>query len=431
MPDSLFGNTDRGGPLTDSVQPGQKLTLAQCVGIALERNPRTAGTWHAARAYAARSGQARSAYLPSVGFTASAGRGNPTELDGSTDRGTQNTYESVFGIRYLLFDGGGREARVRGADADLLAANLRHNATLQRVTFDLAEAYYELLGAQSLEALTRETIGQREQHVQLAEARYTTGLVPKSDVLKARTEKADADLALVQAQNAVRVAKGRLASLMGLRVSLPFEIAELPKEILKREPSDIEALLDEAARNRPELRAALAQIESQRESANFARARRWPSISLDSEYGWMERSFPAGEEQWSVGVSVEFPLFTGFDRTYDIQRAQAELEQQITEHQNLLRGVELEVWNAYSKIVEAGRAIDAASRFVASAEESARVAEGEYKNGTGSIIGLIDAQEKSAAARTRLIQAKLDWRTAAARFERAVGRSFIAAGNGR
>jgi outer membrane protein TolC len=51
--------------------------------------------------------------------------------------------------------------------------------------------------------------------------------------------------------------------------------------------------------------------------------------------------------------------------------------------------VELEVWTAYLRIIESNQAIDAASRFVASAEESARIAEGEYKNGTGSIIGLI------------------------------------------
>lgn len=410
--------------MPDSLQPGQKLTLAQCVGIALERNPRTAGTWHAARAYAARSGQTRSAYLPSIGFTSSASRGDPIELDGGTDRGIQNTYGAVFGIRYLLFDGGSREAKIRGADADLLAANFRHNATLQEVTFSVAEAYYDLLGAQSLEMLALETISQRERHVQLAEARHVAGLAPRSDLLQAQTEKAEADLALLQAQNAVRVARGRLASLMGLRVSLPFEIAELPEEVLEREPLNIEALLDEAARNRPELRAALAQIASQREAVKSAKARYWPSISLDSQYGWMERSFPPGEDQWSVGVSVEFPLFTGFDRTYDVRQAHAELEQRVAEHRDLLRGVELDVWNAYSKIVEAGRAIDAASKFVVSAEESARVAEGEYKNGTGSIIGLIDAQKASAAAQTRLIQAKLDWRTAAARFEQAVGRSF-------
>jgi outer membrane protein TolC len=54
------------------------------------------------------------------------------------------------------------------------------------------------------------------------------------------------------------------------------------------------------------------------------------------------------------------------------------------------------------------------------------MAEGEYKNGTGSMIELIDAQTTRTAARTQLIQAGLEWYTAMARFERAVGRTMAA-----
>ena len=112
------------------------------------------------------------------------------------------------------------------------------------------------------------------------------------------------------------------------------------------------------------------------------------------------------------------------DRTYQLHGSKADLARAVAEREGPLQGVELEVWTAYWQTIEAGEAIEAAKRFVASAEESARVAEGEYKNGTGSIIGLIDAQTARTAARDRLIQARLDWRTAMARFERAVGRSL-------
>jgi outer membrane protein TolC len=100
------------------------------------------------------------------------------------------------------------------------------------------------------------------------------------------------------------------------------------------------------------------------------------------------------------------------------------LAKAVADRENLLRGVELEVWTAYSQVIEAGQAIQAAEKLVASAEESARVAEGEYKSGTGSIIGLIDAQTARTSARTSLIQARLDWYTALAQFERAVGRTL-------
>lgn len=82
------------------------------------------------------------------------------------------------------------------------------------------------------------------------------------------------------------------------------------------------------------------------------------------------------------------------------------------------------MWITYTQIIESDQAVQASEKLVASAEESARVAEGEYKNGTGFIIELIDAQTARTIAKTRLVQARLDWYTAIARFERAVGRTL-------
>ena len=53
------------------------------------------------------------------------------------------------------------------------------------------------------------------------------------------------------------------------------------------------------------------------------------------------------------------------------------------------------------------------------------MAEGEYKNGTGSIIELIDAQTARTTARNQLIRVRLEWRTAMVRLEQAVGRSLL------
>jgi outer membrane protein len=160
---------------------------------------------------------------------------------------------------------------------------------------------------------------------------------------------------------------------MGLRVWDSFEIVDVQEDVQRQELADIESLLDEAARNRPELWVALAQIAVQRAGVKAAEACYWPAVSFGTD----------------VGVVLDAPLFTGFDRTYQVHRAKADLARVVAGRQSILRSVELEVWTAYLRIIESNQAIDAASRFVASAEESARIAEGEYKNGTGSIIGLI------------------------------------------
>jgi len=403
---------------------GRTISLGQCVTVALEHNPRTAESWQSIRAAAARTGRTRADYLPIIGFTSSAARGETVQLDRDTDLGTQNRYDGVFGLRWLIFDGGGREARVDAATAEVLAMGFRHNTALQDVALLTVESYYNLLAALSFRRLAEETVRQRDYQLRLAQARHKAGVVSKSDVLRAETEKADAELNLVRARNAVAVARGRLASAMGVSVSASFQVADLPKSHYQQQVDDVQVLLGEAVSKRSELHTALAQVRAQEAGVRLAESRYWPALAMDTGLGWIGRSFPPDQRQWTVGAAIDLPLFTGFDRNYQLHASKAELDRALAARRIVLQGVELEVWTAYWQAIEATQAIGAAERFVASAEESARVAQGEYKNGTGSIVDLIDAQTQRTVARDRLIQARLDWRTAIARLERAVGRSL-------
>ncbi|MDP2898598.1 MAG: TolC family protein [bacterium] len=397
------------------------LTLAQCVRIALERNPRTRSSWLSSLSAAATVGEKQAAFFPSVDLTSEARRADPALLDREAQRGPGNAFDAGIGFGYLLFDGGARSSRVRGAEADLLAANFHHNATLQDVALSVEEAYYESLADRSSMKVAEEAVKQAQSHVELAEARHAAGVVARSDVLKGETEKAAADLELVRARSAVQIARGRLSSAMGLSVSESFEIADLPKQTNEQNLSDIYGFLNEAARNRPELQSALAQVEGKRAEVKAAQARYWPVLTSNASYGWQDRELEDDREAWAVAVGMSLPIFSGFERAYQVRRAKYDLDKTISDHAELLRGVELEVWTAYSRVVEADQAIDAAGKLVASAEESARAAEAEYRTGAGSIIELIDAQTARTAANTRRVQADLDWHVARARLRRAIG----------
>ena len=403
---------------------GRFLSLAQCIKIALEQNPQTRESWQRARSAAAGVGQARSPYLPSVDVTAGANRGAPVLLDSKQQPGTVDTFTAGFSVRYLLFDGGARSAGLTGAESELFAANFQHNATLQDVALKVEEVYYQLLAAQELERVAEQTIRQIQYHVDVARARYQNGLVARSDVLKSETEMADAELLLVRARSQVRVVHGRLASAMGLVPSENFEVMELPGNPHQREMADIKHLMADASSRRPELRAALARIGSTRSNIDAGKARYWPRVTLNTDYGRRDRTFVPERDEWSLGIGIIWPLFDGFNREYTIHRAESDLDRSVAEYEILLRGIELEVWTAYSRLIEAGQAIEAARVLVASAEENARVTEGQYKNGTTSIIEVTDAQTSRTTANVRLVQARLDWYTGLARLERAIGRTL-------
>ena len=400
------------------------VALADCIRIALERNPRTQFTWQAARAEAARVGEERAAYLPSVELDAQAAHGKSVSLDSEIERERRDTYAAGLDVSYLLLDGGARRARVQSAEAGLLAADFRHNTTLQDVALAVEESYYERLGAKWLLKLADETVKRTQYQLELARARHKAGMVTRADVLRAETQRAEAELLRVQARNGVNIAQGRLARNMGLPVNATFEIAEAPAEVQRAELPRIEQLLDEAARQRPELKTALAGIEQRRADLAGAQAASWPTLTATGSAGRKDTEFVPERDEWSVGLSLGYSLFDGFERSHRRRRAQAELASAMAEHADLLRGIELEVWTAYWRLTEAGEAMEAAAALTASASESARLAEGEYKSGVTSIVGLIDAQTAQTEADRRLVQSRLDWYTAKTRFERAVGRSL-------
>jgi outer membrane protein len=272
--------------------------------------------------------------------------------------------------------------------------------------------------------VAEEAVKRSRAHVDLARARREAGTALRFDVLKAETEQADADLLLVRSRGAARVARGRLCQAMGLRVSEAFEIEALPGDAGRGDLADVDRLLDEAARARPELLALGARIEARRADLRAVESEYFPAVSAAADYGWRDPDHAPRREEWAVGVGLSFPLFEGFATRYRAGRARAELARASADRESALRGIELEVWAAHSRVREAAEAVEAASKFAQSAEESARVAEGMYRGGTGSIIELVDSLAARTEARTRLVQATLDLHSARARFERSVGKAL-------
>jgi len=400
------------------------LSLADCIRIALENSPASRSSWHSARAAAAAVGEARSLYLPQVEFQADGRRLKSQVLTEVEDIFIRSIYDAKLSMSQLLLDGGARRARVDAARAVLEGAGCLHNATLLDVALNTEVAYYELLAARSLLDVATDALRQRERHLEFAQALQEQGLGRLVDVLQVKAEKADAALAVAEARNLVRVARGRLASAMGLPVSTHVEIQDITSDVSREVQEDVEALLAEGTRNRPRLKAALAQLRALRHQLQAEKAARLPELTLSASYGWVDvHLLPEERDEWAVSLGLRVPVFTGFQRTYAVRKAEAELKGAIAEYQKLLRDVELEIWEAYSAVLEAQEALEAAEAYVQSSRESLRVIEREYREGRATIVELIDAQNVVTRARNRQVKAGLNWHLAITRLERAVGRT--------
>ncbi|WP_121456936.1 TolC family protein [Azonexus fungiphilus] len=407
--------------------PATPLSALDAVDLALCKHPQTREVWASARLQAAQVGVARAGWLPSLDGRVGVNR-NFSE-DARTNQGTAS-----LTLSWLLFDAGQRQATLDNAARLLDAALATRDATVQTLFLGALQAYY---GAQAAQAAVR-AAGEAEraasESLAAAELRYRVGVATPADRLQAQTAASQARLNRQRADGEARNALGALANALGFPAQTPLTLAAAPAPgetaAFRR---DVEALIAAAVDRRPDLKAAEAQLRAAEASVAVARAQGRPTLTLGAGPSW-QRLDGDTSRGGTLGLTLNVPLFTGFENTYRVRAAEAQQEVRAAQRERLRNQVALDVWQAYQGLTTATEALQTTRDLVASAEQSERVALGRYKAGVGTVLDLLSAQSALAAARVERIRAELDWNIYRATLAQAMGAldySLLQAAEGR
>lgn len=406
-------------PCADDAPVPALLTLHDVIDLALCRNPRTRETWSAARVAAAQSGIARAPFLPNATIGA--------QVQGFDQRNTTTSGQRMQGsgtlsFNYLLFDFGGRSAALEQARQSLFAANWAHNATLQLVMLDAAQAYFQLYASEEAVVSARTAEQSALTSLEAARARQRAGTATRADVLQSQTAWSQAQLSRTQSEGDAAVARGVLANRVGLTASRAVRIVP-PADTVSRDTGEtaVDQLMEAAATRRPDLRAAQARVKAAEANVTIQESAGLPTVSLFGNAGRTETLPGLDTRSAAVGLSVNFPLFTGYRDTYNIRTAREQIALQQASADRLRNDVSLEVWQSYQDVRTQRQAVGAAADLVAAAQESYEVALGRYRAGVGTVTDLMAAQSLLANATLQRIQARFRWNVAKLTLARAVG----------
>lgn len=401
------------------IPDGVTLALPDVVEASLCNNPLTRLAWINARIQAAQVGVAQSAFLPTLSASAARSR------NGSNATGPALTYNQTsasLSANYLLYDFGGRAATLENARQLMAALAATQDATLQGVFLSAVQAYYQRYASEAAVTAARESLRASQESLKAAEARYRIGTGTPADRLQAQTAASQARLTLIQAEGNARSALGTLANAMGLdannapAIASPAEIA--PSGAFER---NVNELIAEAKRARPDLAAAEAQVKAAQANIAAVNAAGMPSIALSASQNYSDSGSGAALHGNTLGISVNIPLFSGFNTTYKVKAAEAQLAAKAAQLDQLSKQVSLDVWRAYYALITGTEALRASSDLVASAGESEKMAAGRYQAGVGGILDLLNAQSAVASARQQNIQALYNWRIAKTTLAQAMG----------
>ena len=411
-----------------AVVPDSPLELAEVIDLALCHNPQTRAAWVSAKVDASLVGVARAAYLPEIDASLSGSRRYSHSDD---ERDWSRSRTGNLTLSYLLFDFGGRAARLENSRQLLNAAIAHQDVTRQAVFLEAVQAFYQAHATAAAvdAALAAETAA--EQSFKAAEARYRAGVATPADRLQAQTAYSQSSLNRIRIQGSFKNAQGTLANVIGLDAQRPVALAPLAAPLVatsnaipQQFEANLEQAIDAAKRRRPDLAAALARYKAAEAAIDSARSEGLPRLNFSA--GPAYTATHLGDDRTrnrsgSLNLTLNIPLFSGFANTYQIRAAQARLEESDAAREKLALQVSLEVWQTWQDLRTASQSLATAANLLASAGASARVTLGRYQSGVGNILDVLNAQSALADAHMQQIQAAYDWHIARALLARALG----------
>lgn len=415
-PDPAAAGRTGGGPCATTL-PATPLTAIDVVDLALCNNPQTREVWANARVQAAQVGVAQAAWLPELDARFGASR---NYAQSSVPRYV-NAQSTALTLSWLVFDSGARSANLEGARELLAAAAATQDAVVQSLFLAALQAFYTAQAAKAAVVSTTEAERAAREGFNAAESRYNVGAATPADRLLAQTALSQATLTRIRAEGEARNSLGTLATTIGFSAASPITVAEpgslQPDAAFNR---DVAALIAEAELRRPDLKAAEAQVRAAEAGVDLAQAQGRPTLSLSAAPVWAEVD-NSSRNTGVLGLTLAVPLFTGFDTTYRVRSAAAQVDVRTAQRDSLKNQTALDVWRAYQNLATATQSLRSTADLVASAEQSERVALGRYKAGVGNVLDVLAAQSALASARLQRIQAALDWYVSRATLAQAMG----------
>ncbi len=398
------------------------LTVAQVVVTSLCHNPTTRASYLSLLAQADTYGTSYSGYLPTVTATAGATRAQTFGNHSKTETVSNGTGISAA---MTLFDFGQRELSIESAEMGLIAAGHSYDSTLQGAIAAALQGYYRLLTSQNAVGVARESELFAKESFDAAKLKHDIGLVPLADELQARGSYSQALLASQQADNQLAQDQGALALLMGLPPDAPVAVAEMEDVNLKVDPfgGEVKALMDKAKEKRKDLLASRAQLKGAETSLESLKRSHLATVTAGVNAGYDDlnvASSGTGRSQ-SIGINVSIPIFSGFSNQYSERAAEKQLSAQKEQLVQTELSVEQDVWRAWQNYQTAKLSWDTSQDQLASATQLKNVAIGRYKEGLGTILDVLSAQNAYSSALQSQLTTRYNLLTTRVDLVRAVG----------
>ena len=351
-------------------------------------------------------------------------------LNGGADRAGGGSSNSRSGNTFQTSIGGSWEPDVWGrlsrsvdsasASAQASAADLA-SARLS-AQGELAINYFSIRQTDAQQALLASTIDGYQRTLQITQNRYAASIAAKTDVLQAQTQLANAQAQALGLESQRAQLEHAIAVLLG-RAPADFTLLAAPWQASVPEvPLGVPSTL---LQRRPDIAAAERRVAVANEQIGIAQSAFYPSINLNTSYGFGASSladlFSAPSSLWSLGMSAAQVLFNAGATRERVAGAQAAQDAAVARYRQtvLLAFRNVEDQLAATRILERQQGL--LRQAAQAADETETQMLNRYRAGQVSYTEVVTAQASALSARRALVQLQADRQTTAVALIQSLG----------
>ena len=333
------------------------------------------------------------------------------QVDALNDPDPIGDFSATLAARWGILDPKLWAARA-AAKSQAEAASWSSERTREATLLLTHTLYYQAMSSQGQLDAARAALDAATSTVESFSSRQERGLLTRADLLGAQAEQAAARARLSAAQAA------RLDALedLGRHLGWDADSLPLPTDTLSAPESLDEPDFD--PRRRADLRALAAAEDAAHAARRQATFSFVPSVDGFGQYATHSADvFGFDENDWTVGVMLRWPLFAGFARFANVQRAQAESHIARIRYQEASRDARIELEQAQRAVRSARQQVDATQAAREAASSGRDLMRRRFDEGLATATDLLQAEARATAMRQSAIAALANYHIAVARLE--------------
>jgi NodT family efflux transporter outer membrane factor (OMF) lipoprotein len=393
----------------------------------------------AARAMVA---EARAAYFPTVGITASATRTHVgggsagasggtivTNNGGTTRAASTSGGSSTFNFFSVPLDVSWAPdlfGRVRNTvrefryAAQVSAADLENIRLVEQA--DLAVFFFELRGQDSLIDLQNRTIRAFREALDLARARVETGIDNPEAVAQAEVTLRSAEAAGTGLGVSRAIFEHAIATLIGR----PASVFEMPvKQLTTPVPSIPLGVPSELLERRPDIAAAERTMAQANAAIGVAKAAYYPTVNLTGTTGFqssmLSTLFSAPSFFWSIGASAAQTIFEGGLRRATVEQFTATYNADVALYRQTVLTAFQQVEDGLATLRVVSGEIGQQAEAIGAGQRNLEIALARYETGLDPYLNVVTAQTALLTSQETYATLRVTEMTAAVQLIQALG----------